>query len=832
MLPTELTPVRASDFPLPSKLDAKGSVFVGVVGPAGTVQWSVGKLDAPAPLSGSVGCPKPTEATSTEVEPLSCSSEATAVPHLETPSRWVEYENKGSEHLLREAVKFQSWGGHDIELRELRQYYTARFPTELDALERAEAEGREQYALWEQLDKLLLRFGPDSMEVLAVTDSLTSRWPFVNGKVRRKLDDARKRFERRSRDSQLAPSSVVGRGDHRITALKPSRHYIVLIDETGKNFGDSSGPEGKFVAVIAPQGVLSECRIHAVSATPQECDEVMQALLDKETAVLGVRLSDLPHLSGDRWYDGVLELLFWIARVIPLPGGREHVTIQVVIEQRGTAVAGDRWPEASKAIIRSLLAVDSGRAERLKIEIGVGGKDHPLLSYADVVAHAWSARSEDANSRLRKSRLLGSCLPSGDTKIVRDGWDSFGSSRVLSEKHWRGLLEHPDSDQELSLAGTLLCRAGESASDNLSVWKAYLDATRQHLESKRINLRLLSREVSWLKRWMPSGGGLPLEAEFIWTTTQLAEGNHHGAVKEELAYKLGKMGEQLFQESAPRLCWADLHRAVLHTNRFEFTKATEALARWKEEPPQVPGLQLWGRVQSSFGQHAAFLGQHATARKHFERAIEAFERLSDRDSAKLDIAQTAAYLAINEMDDPTTCIEASRAAIERVTGALELQIPKLATSTDRADQYVHHVLLRWLVVSQSASAGTLSPESSAYLATENDWGSEQGHPWPLILCYRAMLLPVGGKSRSLLEKAVELAWHDSQKGTVRLIGAAIAAIAESRGSVFHDYLDDELDALGEAIPAAKGRIEQLRDWRNMPGGELELLRSVLPFNFH
>jgi hypothetical protein len=274
-----------------------------------------------------------------------------------------------------------------------------------------------------------------------------------------------------------------------------------------------------------------------------------------------------------------------------------------------------------------------------------------------------------------------------------------------------------------------------------------------------------------------------------------------------------------------------LHRAVAHTNRFEFGKASEALARWKTEPPRVPGLQLWGRIQSSLGQHASFEGQHASARARFTQAMDAFWRLSDQESAKMDMTQTATYFAINEMDDPAATRQMVVAALERVAGPLKLAIPKLARSAGRADQYIHHVLLRWMVLSQASGSQQNTPEILAYLAAEADWKEEYGHPWPLILCYRAMLLPVGGKAKSLLEKAVASAWHGSQKGTVRLIGATIAAIAESRGSVF-PTLDRELEDLEHAIPAAKSRIEYLGNWRERPSSETDLLREVLPFNFH
>lgn len=823
----QLISVSPDDFALPSKLDAEGAVFVGVVGAEGAVDWKVGKLDVAAAPKNPISLP----AAQSHKQVDSGSPVAPTEAESGQPSRWVEYQNEDSDYLLRDVVKYTGWGGHDAEVQELEKIFKTRFPGQIEEFRRAKKEGEVQFTLWYQLDTSLVRFGPESKEALDVAGLLTTRWPFLDGKVKKKFDVSRRRRERVQQGGQAQASSVVARGDHRLGALHPTDRHVVLIDETGKDFGGTSGPEGRFVAIIAPEGVLREFKIHAADATPEECDCVLQDLLDKETAVLGVRLSDLPPLEGDRWYDGVLELLFWIARVIPLPSSLSPVNIEVVIEQRGSAEAGDRWPEASRAIIRSLLAVDAERASRLNISISVGVKDHPYLSYADVVAHAWSAGSATAASRLRASGLSGQCLPNGDTRIVREAWDSFGASKILSEIHWRGLLAHPDAGQKFSLAGGLLARAGEAAAQNLPIWITYLSATKQHLESKRIDLRRLSKEVSWLEKWKPSGISLPLDIEFMWTTAQIAEGNHFGSVAEELVTKLNGMGDQLLEERAPLLCWADLHRAVTHTNRFEFDKASDALARWKTEPPRVPGLQLWGRIQSSLGQHASFQGQHLTARAHFARAMDAFGRLSDQEAAKMDITQTATYFAINEMDNPASTSEDVLAALERVTGPLERAVPKLAKSASRADQYIHHVLLRWMVISQASGSRQNLADAGVYLAAEPEWKEEYGHPWPLILCYRAMLLPVGGKSKTLLEKAVASAWHDSQKGTVRLIGATIAAIAESRGSVF-PTLDGELEDLQEAIPAARNRIEYLSDWREKPSSEMGLLRKVLPFNFH
>ncbi len=822
-----LVPVNPYDFALPSKLDSEGSVFVGVVGVDRIVEWKAGKF------SGATGETDPASSPDANIDKQIGASSPVLPTEVETqrPSRWVKYQDADAGHLLREVVKYTGWGRHEAEVFELESIFRERFPSQVKEFYDAKKEGEEQFSLWDQLDASLRDFGPESMEALTTCQLLTDRWPFLGGKVRRKVEAARQRQEVALRGALARTSSVVAWGDHRLGAVQPAATYIVLIDESGKNFGGTSGPEGKFVAVIAPEGVLGEFKIHAAEATPEECDRVMQDLLDKNTAVLGVRLSDLPPLDGDRWYDGVLELLFWISRVTPLPSDSRPVKFEVFIEQRGRAEAGDRWPEAARAIIRSLLAVDVERAGRLNININVASKGHPFLSYADVVAHAWSAGSPNAASRLRSSGLCGTCLPNGDTRIVRDAWDSFGASKILSELHWRGLLGHPDSEQEFSLAGSLLHRAGESAAQNLSIWAAYLSSTKQHLESKRIDLHRLSREVSWLEKWMPSATRLPLDIEFMWTTAQLAEGNHYGDVASQMVGELTEQGNRLLEERAPLVCWADLHRAVAHTNRFEFELATKALARWKTEPPRVAGLQLWGRVQSSFGQHAAFQERHAEAREHFQLALMAFDELSDQTSAALDRMQTGTYFAINEMDEPEADPLRIRAAVERVTGSLTDAVPRLARSASRADQYVHHLLLRWMVTMQARFPQTLMPEVAHYLAEEAHWGREHGHPWPLICCYRALLLPEPKKAASLLREAVNLSWSEDQKGTVRLIGAVIAAIAESGGMAFPN-LETELFEIEEAIPAARARLVLLEDWRETPTSPLELLRGVLPFNFH
>lgn len=66
---------------------------------------------------------------------------------------------------------------------------------------------------------------------------------------------------------------------------------------------------------------------------------------------------------------------------------------------------------------------------------------------------------------------------------------------------------------------------------------------------------------------------------------------------------------------------------------------------------------------------------------------------------------------------------------------------------------------------------------------------------------------------------------------VRLIGATIRAIAAGWGESWADA-ETVLKPLETALPLAQERVATLRRYLAAPGDPLELLRTVLPFNFH
>jgi hypothetical protein len=286
------------------------------------------------------------------------------------------------------------------------------------------------------------------------------------------------------------------------------------------------------------------------------------------------------------------------------------------------------------------------------------------------------------------------------------------------------------------------------------------------------------------------------------------------------------LGDQLIDEDAPLVCWADLHLAVNATNTYNFALASQCLARWEEMPCNVAGLRYAGQVQSSFGQHAAFTLQAEKAKQHFTNALQLFGKLSDAPQKQKEMTQTATYWAIVEIDHGDE--QAARQALEIVLDSpIETAIEPLAQSAAESEKYKHHLLLRWLVYRGSEA------EQQLYLAQQEHWQSSFGHPWALIQLYRACLL-----QKSDTAAAIELALDgyalttEAQQGaTVRLIGFCCRAVTLAWGEVWEDA-QAELEQLGTQLPFAKTQLDTLREYLKTPEKPLEMLKAVLPFNFH
>lgn len=620
-----------------------------------------------------------------------------------------------------------------------------------------------------------------------------------------------------------------------LRSLAPSSSWTLLIDETGSRFGEeNSGQIGRFIGLMLPKNHGIPALVskngrpwHAVDCQdPQEIDLPVQQVLDSPCGVLGVTLDALPMTGGERWFDGTLALLDLVLRLLPVSG---PTTITVVIEARPPFKPDTQLPAIARDSLARLGRAWPERARMINLQMQFGNKlAHPNNGHVDAIAFTWGSPSDSAKARLRQSGWKDTCLLSVDAKMLASFWDCWDLPEGLPPTDWTRLLSDRSSAVPGGLAATLLEALAGRCQNDRKCWQRYLDECRRHLDSKSVSLRDLGRQVDWLQKAMPADAVLPPRLRLVWLTTRLALANHLGQLEETWMDEMKALASRLMEEDAPLVCQAELHLAVNATNQFDFSRAAEALSRWHSVPPSVPGLRHWGQLRSSLGQHAAFAGDLPRARSFFAEALEAFARLSDPEEAQRETSQTGTYLAIAALDDSTVPRQEKLRGLVAVVGNLAQAIPFLATSDAPKDKYAHHLLLRYLV-----EHGTFS-ERQDYLARRKAWGQgDDGHPWPLILFYRACLLHPNdpAAARELVIDAREMALEASQGPTVQLIGAAIGVASLAWGGHWPEG-EHSLAELETTLPLAREKIELLRQVLRSPGTDpLLLLAEVLPFNF-
>lgn len=697
-------------------------------------------------------------------------------------------------------------------------------------------------------ERLVKKEGPKSQEVASTRSCLEQEYPHLKWKIHGLTQYAARGFrkgeeleERKAKG--LGPSSVSPGADHRIQVLKPSTKWVLFVDESGTSFdrdqyADSPVEDlpvekgwemGRFVGILTPSLTPLDplnSKTHFTDLNIEQRDRIVQHLLDKPVGVFGITVDDLPETRGNRWVDGVANIVGWVLRMLPVDGPTE---IQVLVEQRNPYAARDSdWRAVTRVLLGNLTETHPQRYDKIKLSIEIVEKDgSPHLAYADAIAHTWGSPAMDADARLKQSGLLGTCLHQGDGRQLMKNWDVLQRGSRLEGDEWRDLLHDPDAGDPLSVAGILLDQVSESCREDPALWERYFEVTQKYLDSKEVELRKLGKEVAWLAKCKPENSPIPLHLELAWRTAELEEKNHRGCIDEQTVVRLEELGDALYSEKAWLVCQADLDRAVLATNCFQFEEAGKAISRWEGKDLEIPGRLHWGRVQSTLGQHAAFKGDFDQAEEYFAQAINAFDGMVDPKKARGEISQTATYRAIATMDRPDSDKETIRQHVSAVVSLNCDEVREMAGSAKAKCKYPHHLLLRYLVNHGDPE------ERDAYLGERDLWQASSGHPWPLIQAYRGILLRSrdSDEAANLMVEAYELAMEPGQGPTVHLIGYTIGAIAMAWGS---DPLFEKQELLNliEILPGAEDRINRLHTALEQPVEPPEgLLGEILPFNF-
>ncbi|WP_345793317.1 hypothetical protein AAG895_17860 [Thauera sp. JM12B12] len=634
--------------------------------------------------------------------------------------------------------------------------------------------------------------------------------------------------------------------------LAPSAHWRVLIDETGRHFDEQADglnigdwSLGRLVALAIPDRAdlpeLGPC--HSADESVEAVDAVVQNLLAHRVGIFGFTVKD-PAILANRWISHVALLVRWVLAQLPLEAGKAP-EVEILIEQnRGYT------PDVDLRVLREILESDFLRlaAERykgLRLSIGFMDKDFPQNCYVDAIAFTWGSQAAASRDRLKKTAWLGSCLLRPADQALERLYLALHAGRELPAAQWYELCAAAASEPPGGLLKYALDKLGRHRSDQkhlTNYWNACLGEVRQRMQAKTFKLHELGEALAWLQTWAPTGSGLPPAEALALETSRLALDNHRGDLDQARLLRCIELCKTLHDEAPAEACEAILRIAVSTSNVFEFDVMRETIEQWLAEPIAVPGLLNHAKLHSTLGQIEAFAGNSSAAKQHFERAIAAFNRLSNSDQAEREIAQTRNYRLIAALDDPgqpmdqleKDLTEHFRKLIHK--GAPDAISRSLAQS-GQEKRYAHHLWLRALV----AHPETFKVARDAYLGAQPQWKSEQDHPWPLINAYRGWLLLDAGQhtpAKRQFSIAVQQCRNEDNGPTLQWMGKVLHVVAQALGVPTGITLPRNMTAdLQQRLPNAPHQaltaFEAQASTGNCSIDDIHVaLRQCLPFNFH
>lgn len=625
--------------------------------------------------------------------------------------------------------------------------------------------------------------------------------------------------------------------EHRIFKLNPANQWYCYLDETGDQFEGASPPSGKktenpgrLIAFLISEEERRQLKPlkkewHSNKESPEEIEHAFQQLMDRPSGVLGISFREM-NLQGHRHAAMITELVSLVLRFLPLPAETaDPVRLNVIIENRANIPDEPvHWEPVRAELLRQLHEADPERAKRIHLEFQVVPKGIDLhLAYADVLAYLWGSQRQEIRKMRKISDLNRFGLTEDSVWTLREAWDLLGSGRRVPPDLWQKLVSDPQWQEKDSPAEVLFARLQECCRRDPELWNAYAAETRRHLESKAVGLPMLRRELAWLRECHPREE-LPPRLELAYLVSNLALLNHVGEAFFAETRRILELTDKLYLEDAPLCCYTHLHLAVSCTNRFAFREAREIVRPWGRMTPEIPGIQMWARVQSTLGQLEAFEGRPHAALDYFDLAMDAFGHLTDEKTARGELLHTGTYRAIARMDDPHSDPESVQEAVAFVTGDLPEAVKRLAMSDRDAEKYAHHLLLRFLVLHPAGE-----PWQKPYLAHAGHWQMGQGHPWPLIAFYRALLLR-DAQPDAAAEWLHEALTSAGDGGPIlQWMARVMARIGEMLDIPVADPVLSESE-LTSAIPALIPRVSSPEFW--LPDSWKSFLNYALPFNFH
>lgn len=729
-------------------------------------------------------------------------------------------------------------------------------PTLPDALRRARHNGERAAELAQEADLRLSRGEPaDEVEAWA-RDACKREHPQVLKHVLIVLNNQADYYQsRRSRGAQGTYHSALdavqlrnGQHPNSLRHLPPSPAWHIYIDETGSVFDEQadklkpSAPEvGRVVALAIPQGVtlppLTE-RFHATTTTSNTAvDAALQCLLRASVGIFGFSVQD-PASRARYWIGHVEQLVRWVLLQLPLEPG-QPCAVTVKIEQNRGYLVRDNLRALQEILEGECQRLAPQRFAGLRLSLQFMDKNEPLNGYVDAVAFTWGSPTATSRDRLKKSALLGHCLLNPDHRALERLYVALNTQKKLTPSDWFDLCSAAAQEPADGLLRHYLDQLGAQVQQHAGQWQAFLDEVRQRLRLKQFHLDSLGHALDWLERFAPDGQSLPAAQRLPLETARLAAGNHRGQVDLPRIQRSLQLMQQLRDEQPAEACEALLRLTVSTANAFEFEALRNAVEQWLAEPVAVPGLLNHAKLHSTLGQLEALSGWPDAALVHFDRALDAFARLSDPQQATREAAQTRTYRLIAEMDSPgadaDAVIEALRAHLRTLTGkAGDGEISRSLAYTGQAQRYPHHLWLRALLRWPQA----LHTARTEYLGQRHQWQTHEDHPWPLIEAYRGWLLADAdqpGPAREHLAAAIARCADPDNGPTLHWMAEVLRCLAQALGLRLDEQPGAEARTrLRQQLPHAPHAALERFAHAGTPEREalLSALGECLPFNFH
>lgn len=660
-------------------------------------------------------------------------------------------------------------------------------------------------------------------------------------KWQERQEQLRARRENQVYQSSITPIVFESHHPNSLRHLASDTNWSIYIDETGKHFGFTTSEEslashqiGRIVALAVPSRTKLNPILdgfHAAEASSQDVDSKLEYLLRQDVGIFGFTVSDPEALAGN-WFSHTVLLARWVLLQLPIPVG-ERSQVSFFIERNDARLAYQPIDSLATLLEGELQAIDSERYKNLTLNTQLMGKDHHMNAYVDVLAFTWGSPSQVSKDRLKKSGLAGHCFLRPDQQSMDRLYLSIARGKKLHVKDWYELCSAVNRESEHGLLAHYLHQLGTQTQNDLQEWHSYLDEVRNRMRSGDYRLNEVSSALDWLEKYTPKSERLPAIYRLPLETTRLGQENHLGKVNFERLQTCIELIQQLEEEDAQQACGALLRVLVSASNNFEFQILKPLLNEWIDKPIAVSGLANYARLHSSLGQIYAFTNNSEEAIKHFNKAIDLFDRLSDKQRANREKQQTNAYRLICLMDLEQVD---ENAFLRELTSNKNL-IPhsrQLASSGNNL-RYPHHLWLRALVSLPNAP----SDIKDAYLEQSHQWQYGDDHPWGLIDAYRAWLLQIDEQNEmasQCMSRAVELCAQKKNGPILWWIAEVLRTLAQALGIDNIELPSDkQREFLKEVLPSAPH--EQLLSFASE--GKLSdkkqiliYLKLCLPFNFH